>query len=310
MPDPTADPKPEEPTEDKPKEEAPKQPEETKPKTKTVLKNIKIELSVLSNINQKLSDVTLQNYVQTENELAVLDKKERDRQDARNKVEEFVYESRDKLYAEYSEFAEDVEKENISSSLTSAEDWLYDEEDRAKSAYLEKYDELKSLLGPIHQRAVEFNSRQGAIDGLLTYIKKVEKFVARFNDSDVELVHIDKEKVTQVEKNLKEIQAWTNSATVKVSQMKKTANPEVLSSEFAQKHRELNLASESVMNTPKPKKEEPKKEEEKKSTEEKASAEAGNKDEDMSAGDASNSPNSKPEAAQQSAPVADDMQLD
>lgn len=282
MADPAADPKPSEtpetpqkpdentdleskPTEEpKPKEENTAPPQ---PKTKKVLKNVKLELDVEAGINGQLSVSLLQSYVQVENELCVLDKKERARQDAKNQVESYVYESRDKLDSEYSTFCGEQEKENLRKSLTDTEDWLYEEdydEVRPKMVYLERYDQLVALLSPITLRYKESTRRPVVIDKLLNYINKVEKFTKKYNENDVELAHIDREKVHLVEKSLDQVRAWSHSATVKVSQMAPTQNPEVLSSEFEDKLKELSLSSENIMNTPKPKpvkKEEPKKEE-------------------------------------------------
>lgn len=42
-------------------------------------------------------------------------------------VQEFVYETRDKLDGAYSEFVSEQAREELSSKLTSTEDWLYDE---------------------------------------------------------------------------------------------------------------------------------------------------------------------------------------
>lgn len=42
-------------------------------------------------------------------------------------VQEFVYETRDKLDGAYSEYVSEQAREELSSKLTSTEDWLYDE---------------------------------------------------------------------------------------------------------------------------------------------------------------------------------------
>merc|ERR1712183_1240815 len=85
-----------------------------------VSKAFKIELETSCDVVGKLSAKTLTSYVQAENELCVLDKKEKDRQDAKNAVEECVYDSRDKGHGLYSKFGTESEKEQISSKLTSA----------------------------------------------------------------------------------------------------------------------------------------------------------------------------------------------
>ena len=244
-----------------------KQPSEEppKPKTKLVSKAFKIELETSSNVVGKLSAKTLEKYVQAENELCVLDKKEKDRQDAKNAVEEYVYDSRDKVHGIYSDFAKESEKEQISSKLTSTEDWLYEEGyDENKQAYTDKLAELKKLVQPIILRYNESNSRKPAIDLLLNYISTVKKFLQKYADKDESVSHIEQEKVDKVQEQLTIVETWTNQNTVKVAQMKSTDDPEVFTANFVDKLRELTLAAQNTMNTPKPKpKEEPKKEEKK-----------------------------------------------
>merc|ERR1712226_1137644 len=255
--------------EDKQKDEMVDSPApENKPKTKKVLKPVKIDLNVSSEINGKLSKSTLQNYIECENNLCVLDKKEKDRQDAKNEVESFIYESREKMSTMYGDFATEEEKSKISTDLENGENWLYEDGyDEKRQAYLDKYTSLNFLISPIKQRYSEANSRGPAIDSLQKYIVKVDNFLKNYRNGDENLVHIDIEKVNLVEKSLNEIREWANSSIVKISQMSKTSNPEILTSAFNDKLGQLRLASKSTMETPKPK---PKKEENPKDEENKA----------------------------------------
>jgi len=259
-------------TEEAAKEEMTDEP--AKPKFKTVLKPVKIELSVSDEISGKLIGKIVNNYIEAENELAVLDKKERDRQDAKNELESYIYDSRDKVGTTYSEFSTDQEKESLSSTLTKYEDWLYDDEgyDANKQAYVTKHNELKTLIQPLLLRYNESNTRKPAIDNLLKYIQSVEKFINKFNSGDESISHIDSEKVKLVEKKLEEIKNWTNKSTVSISQMKKYSNPEILTSEFIDKLHDLKINSKNTMETPKPKPVEKKEEENKPKENENAEA--------------------------------------
>lgn len=68
-----------------------------------------------------------------QSQLAANDRLESERQHAKNAVEEYVYEMRDKLCSEYEEFMTEQDREEFSSLLTATEDWLYDEgEDEKK----------------------------------------------------------------------------------------------------------------------------------------------------------------------------------
>ena len=93
-------------------------------------------------------------------EMNAQDKKQIEKVNARNAVEEYVYEMRDKLEDVYNEFiSEQVcvlvacivyaivvyqDKESFLKLLTATEDWLYEEgEDETKSVYVKKLEELK-----------------------------------------------------------------------------------------------------------------------------------------------------------------------
>lgn len=72
------------------------------------------------------------------------DRLEKERADAKNAVEEYVYEMRSRLSEALEPFLREPEREAFSSQLTAAEDWLYDEgEDQLKQVYVDKLGELK-----------------------------------------------------------------------------------------------------------------------------------------------------------------------
>jgi len=296
-------------TEEAAKEEMADEPAKPKFKTVLTLKPVKIELSVSDNISGKLVGKIVNNYIEAENELAVLDKKERDRQDAKNELESYIYDSRDKVGTTYSDFSTDQEKESLSSTLTKYEDWLYDDEgfDANKQTYTAKHNELKALIQPLLLRYNESNTRPPAIGNLLNYIQSVEKFISKFNSGDESISHIDSEKVKLVEKKLEEIKNWTNKSTDSISQMKKYSNPEILTSEFIDKLHDLKINSKNTMETPKPKPVE-KKEEEENKPKEGENAEATEKN----SGDAEN--NTKTEESAKNEPTVngntEEMDLD
>lgn len=293
--------------ETQPSEESPK------PKTKLVSKAFKIELETSSDVVGKLSSQTLEKYVQAENELCVLDKKEKDRQDAKNAVEEYVYDSRDKVHGIYAEFATESEKEQISSKLTSTEDWLYEEGyDENKQAYTEKLADLKKLVQPIVLRYNESSSRKPAIDLLLNYISNVKKFLQKHADKDESVSHIEQDKVDKVSEQLNAVEAWTNQNTVKVAQMKSTDDPEVFTANFVDKLRELTLAAQNTMNAPKPKpKEEPKKEEKKEDSNKEGEENKENVEDQTSAGKQEEKMEDAPGAGDSSKkPEVNEMDLD
>eukprot|EP00493_Phyllostaurus_siculus_P018284 UN18574 len=71
---------------------------------------------------------------------------EKERADAFNSVEEYVYDMRDKINNQYEKFITEEDREKFSSLLSATEDWLYDEgEGETKKVYVDKLAELKNM---------------------------------------------------------------------------------------------------------------------------------------------------------------------
>ncbi|KAL4822847.1 hypothetical protein H8958_013227 [Nasalis larvatus] len=72
------------------------------------------------------------------------DKLEKERNDAKNAVEEYVYEMRDKLSGEYEKFVSEDDRNSFTLKLEDTENWLYEDgEDQPKQVYVDKLAELK-----------------------------------------------------------------------------------------------------------------------------------------------------------------------
>jgi len=166
-------------------EEKPEEKSEEKvdaaPEMKTTTKSVKLELPVISELHNTLSKEILDEYIAKEFDMCAIDRREKERQDAKNTVEEFVYGTRDKMYSQYDQFATDAEKENISSILTKTEDWLYEDgENESKQVYINKLDELKKLVGTIVTRYNEAETRGPIIEKLGAKIQQVRKFIIKY----------------------------------------------------------------------------------------------------------------------------------
>lgn len=69
---------------------------------------------------------------------------ERERSDAKNSVEEYVYAMKSKLFGEYESYVTEEDRSKFDENLTQIEDWLYDEgENETKQVYVDKLVELK-----------------------------------------------------------------------------------------------------------------------------------------------------------------------
>ena len=107
---------------------------------------------------------------------------EQEKADARNAVEEYVYNMRDKLYG-LEEYITEADRQAFSEQLSKTEDWLYDEgEDQPKKVYVEKLVALRKTGDPIEQREKEFHERPTAFDELGKTIIHYEKILQSYGE--------------------------------------------------------------------------------------------------------------------------------
>lgn len=73
------------------------------------------------------------------------DRKEKERSEAKNSVEEYIYEIRDKLSNEYEKFILEENKNSFFKILDDTESWLYSDEaeHQEKNVYVDRLNKLK-----------------------------------------------------------------------------------------------------------------------------------------------------------------------
>ncbi|XP_067147071.1 heat shock protein 105 kDa isoform X2 [Apteryx mantelli] len=192
-------------------------PEAKKPKIK--VKNV--ELPIEANLVWQLGKDLLNMYIETEGKMIMQDKLEKERNDAKNAVEEYVYEFRDKLSGPYEKFVCEKDLQGFSALLTETEGWLYEDgEDEAKQVYVDKLEDLK----------------------------------------DEKYIHIDEMEMMKVEKCVGEVVEWMNNAVSAQAKRSLDQDPAVHSSEIKAKLQELNNICEPIVTQPKPKVDSPKEE--------------------------------------------------
>ncbi|KTG37433.1 hypothetical protein cypCar_00017743, partial [Cyprinus carpio] len=117
-------------------------PQAKKPKVKTKV----LELPIENNPQWQLANDMLNLFVESEGKMIMQDKLEKERNDAKNYVEEYVYEMRDKLHGIFEKFVNESDRDALSLKLEDTEVWLYEDgEDQPKQVYIDKLVELKVL---------------------------------------------------------------------------------------------------------------------------------------------------------------------
>ncbi|XP_064907369.1 heat shock protein 105 kDa isoform X3 [Columba livia] len=232
-------------------------PEAKKPKIK--VKNV--ELPIEANLVWQLGKDLLNMYIETEGKMIMQDKLEKERNDAKNAVEEYVYEFRDKLSGPYEKFVCEKDLQGFSALLTETEGWLYEEgEDEAKQVYVDKLEDLKKLGTPIQMRYQEAEERPKLLEELGHRLQYYATIAGEFRNKDEKYIHIDEMEMMKVEKCVGEVVEWMNNAVSAQAKKSLDQDPAVHSSEIKAKLQELINVCEPVVTQPKPKVDSPKEE--------------------------------------------------
>uniref|UniRef100_A0A3B1KEY4 Heat shock protein 4a n=1 Tax=Astyanax mexicanus TaxID=7994 RepID=A0A3B1KEY4_ASTMX len=237
------------------KTDQPPQAKKPKVKTKTV------DLPIENSLHWQLSNDMLNLFVENEGKMIMQDKLEKERNDAKNGVEEYVYEMRDKLHGVLEKFVSEEDRDAFSLKLEDTENWLYEEgEDQQKQVYIDKLTELKKLGQPIQERAMEAEERPRAFEELGKQIQQYMKIIEAYKAKDELYDHLDELEVMKVEKHVNDAMAWLNNKMNQQSKQSLTVAPVVKSQEIQAKTKELYSACNPTLSKSKPKVEPPKEE--------------------------------------------------
>ncbi|TSQ35285.1 Heat shock 70 kDa protein 4 [Bagarius yarrelli] len=235
------------------KTDQPPQAKKAKVKTKV------LDLPIENNPQCQLAIEMLNLFVENEGKMIMQDKLEKERNDAKNNLEEYVYDMRDKLHGMFEKFISESDRDTLSLKLEDTENWLYEEgEDQPKQVYIDKLDELKKLGQPIQDRYTESEERPKAFDELGKQLQQYMKIVEAFKMKEEQYEHLDEADIQKVDKMVSEVMIWMNSKMNQQSKQSLTMDPVVKASEIIAKTRELFSTCNPIVTKPKPKVELPK----------------------------------------------------
>ncbi|XP_029445874.1 heat shock 70 kDa protein 4L [Rhinatrema bivittatum] len=224
------------------------QPNKTKRKVKS------INLPIQSDLYRQIGKDLLTSYIEYERKMIMQDKLEKERNDAKNSVEEYVYELRDKLFSVYENYISQNDSSKLMLMLENVEQWLYEDgEDQSKQIYLEKLQELKKLGQPIKQRYNEHKERPKAVNDFGKKIQLFMKVVEAFKKKDEKYDHLDESEIENVEQHAGEAMNWLNSRMNAQNKLSLSQDPIVKVAEILAKIKELDSFCNPIVNKPKPK---------------------------------------------------------
>ncbi|XP_030642084.1 heat shock 70 kDa protein 4L [Chanos chanos] len=226
--------------------------------TKPKMKVKSVDLPILTNALRQLDREVLNGFVEDEGKMIVQDKLEKERNDAKNAVEEYVYDLRDKLCGVYEKYITEDDSSKLTLMLEDTENWLYEEgEDQAKQVYLDKLAELKRFGEPIEERHREQEERPRAFDELGKRIQIFMKAVEAYKQKDERYQHLSPEEMNVVQKSVNDAMTWMNTKMNAQSKLTIAQDPAVKAAEIISKIQELEEVCNPVINRPKPQIEEP-----------------------------------------------------
>ncbi|XP_077197936.1 heat shock protein 105 kDa [Paroedura picta] len=233
-------------------------PEAKKPKIK--VRNV--ELPIEANLVWQLRKDLLNMYIETEGKMIMQDKLEKERNDAKNAVEEYVYDFRDKLSGVYEKFVCPQDYQNFCKLLSETEDWLYEEgEDQLKQVYLDKLAGLKKFGSPIAIRYEEAEERPRRLDELGNAVQHYARITEEYRKKEEKYNHIDETEIIKVEKSVRDTMEWLSNVINAQAKQSLDQDPVVRVNEIKGKLRELHNVCEPIVTQPKPKVDSPKREE-------------------------------------------------
>ncbi|CAO3607724.1 unnamed protein product [Cunninghamella blakesleeana] len=188
-------------------------------------------------------------------ELDLKDKLRREREDARNSLESFVYRTMDFLYDEVVEIVTSEEqREELREKLSETSDWIYDEGEHADTkAYVDQLNTLKAMKNPISYRHKEFSERDSTFEKVPKSINLVTMFVESIRKAPEEERYHTEEEIEKVLTIAKAAEKWQEELLEKQLTLTPIDNPVLTSKLVAAKAKEIDDALLPLLRKKKPK---------------------------------------------------------
>jgi len=281
----------------------PEEKKEVKMEKRKKMVNKQIDLPVSGKVQGQLSNEKLLEQTSLEMAMNNADRAEAERLNAKNAVEEYIYDVRGKLCEELEDFMLEEERNSFTLELEDAENWLYEDGEYAeKVAYHEKLATLRKKGEAVKKRRQEFQERPAAINQLGQCLQLAQKAVDAYKAGDEKYSHLDQSEVDNVQSAISEKQDWFNRMCGDLQKLAKTSDPPVLAAQFTKEKDGFWHMAKKVLNKPKPKVEPPPQPKEGEGSEKAADEATGASPENASAADSSSS--------EKTATVNGDMDVD
>ncbi|XP_026747085.1 97 kDa heat shock protein isoform X2 [Trichoplusia ni] len=231
--------------------------DKSKDKKKVLIKTIELPIDAQTHGFPKHE---LNAYLEQEGKMQAQDRQEKERADARNALEEYVYELRGKLSEGETlhDFISEEQRNRLVNQLDALEQWLYEEgEDQHRQVYSDKLTELRTEGEPIKQRRLEFELRPGALDDFARAIQLANKAVDLYKAGDIKYAHLADTDVQKVAEAAKNALNWLESARQALAHTPRHQQPPHTTHQIRQERQTFENTVNPILNKPKPKEKTP-----------------------------------------------------
>ncbi|CAH0717215.1 unnamed protein product, partial [Brenthis ino] len=199
-------------------------------------------------------------YMEQEGKMQAQDRQEKERADARNALEEYVYELRGKLSEGevLHDFVAEDQRQKLVNQLDALEQWLYDEgEDQNRQVYSDKLAELRTEGEPIKQRRLEFELRPAALEEFALSIQLTNKAIDLYRAGDAKYAHLSEADMQKVAEAQQSAAAWLEAARQALARAPPHLPPPHTTHQIRQERQSFENTVNPILNKPKPKEKTP-----------------------------------------------------
>lgn len=222
-------------------------------KKKVTTKQVKLTIDPKTHGFEKAD---LLKFFEEEMKMIANDRQEKERIDARNALEEQVYEVREKIQEDGTlhAYIEPQDASAICRELEEIENWLYEEgETCEKSVYKERLEKMRANIAPVHSRWEEYSNHEQAFTELGHAIQQTLKAVEQYRAKEPKFDHLTETEIINITEAAQKAQNWYEGARSKLVGINKTQDPPVKLADIRHETQTLTTCTNSVLNRPKPK---------------------------------------------------------
>uniref|UniRef100_A0A182LUQ3 Heat shock 70 kDa protein 4 n=1 Tax=Anopheles culicifacies TaxID=139723 RepID=A0A182LUQ3_9DIPT len=195
-------------------------------------------------------------FFEEEMKMIANDRQEKERIDARNALEEQVYEVREKIQEDGAlhAYIDPQDASAICRELEETENWLYEDgESCEKGVYKERLEKMRAKIEPVRNRCEEFSGQEQAFTELGHAVQQTLKAVEQYRAKDPRYEHLTETEMINITEAAQKAQKWYEEARSKLVNVRKTEDPPVKLADIRHETQTLTTCTNSVLNRPKPK---------------------------------------------------------